>query len=157
MSHPSWYRGILAPAFAAMLCVPALAVAQGIQPHVPLSTTLGEIARMRTAYVDAINAKDAVAVNAMYTGDAVVLAADGSQITGAREIAQRTVDPAATWSPAVVRSTGVKVYGATAIDVGTWTVRTATGSEVTSRYLAVLRHDIKGWKFQNVAVVPATK
>ena len=156
MSHTSWYRRVLPSALAVILSVPAWAAGQGIQPHVPVSTTLGDIARMRSAYVEAFNARNAAAVNAMYAADAIVLGADGSETTGAA-IARRNLDSVSTWSPAVVRSTSVKVFGATAIDVGTWTIRTPAGVEVVSRYLAVLRRDVKGWKLQNVAVVPVTR
>jgi ketosteroid isomerase-like protein len=139
---------------AASLWLPTLAQGQGIQAHVPLSTTLGDIAKARAAYVDAYNARNAAAVTAMFTTDAVVLDADGSETVGARAIGERNAGAAASWPAAAVHSNKVRVFGATAVDVGTWTVRTADHGDAVHRYLAVLRHDVNGWKMQSVAVVP---
>ncbi|HEY3933751.1 MAG TPA: nuclear transport factor 2 family protein [Gemmatimonadales bacterium] len=157
MSGQLWYRRGLPLALAVSIWLPALAQGQGIQPHVPLSTTLGDIAKVRAAYVDAYNAKNAAAVSAMYTADAVVLDADGSETVGARAIGQRNADSVRSWPQASVHSSSVKVYGATAVDVGTWTVRTAAHGDAIQRYLAVLRHDVHGWKLMSVAVVPVPR
>ena len=158
MSRHLWYRCAAPLALAASLFIPAIAVGQGVpEPHVPVSTTLGDIAAMRAAYVDAFNAKDAKAASAMYTADAVLLNADGSQTIGMRSIAKLFADSAANWPHAVATSNSVKVYGNTAIDVGTWTVHPMTGGEMVSRYLAVLRHGVNGWKVQSVALVPVPK
>lgn len=158
MSPHRWCRHAVPLALAVGLSIPAIAAGQGIpEPHVPLSTTLGDIAKLRTAYVDAFNAKNSMAVSAMYTADAVVIDVDGSQVVGAKEIAKKNAYAAPNWPHAVIASHSVKVYGATAIDVGTWTVHPKEGGEVVNRYLAVLRHDMHGWKLQNVAVVPVPK
>jgi len=157
MLNQLWYRRVLPLAALACVGVPAMAIGQGIRPHRPVSTTIGDIAKVRTAYVNAVNTGNAAAVAAMYTPDAIVLGADGTQIVGARAIARLNADSAAGWAQSDVRSTSVKVFGATAIDVGTWTVQTAAGGQATRRYLAVLRHGVDGWKLQSVAIVPAVQ
>lgn len=158
MTCHRWCRHALPLALAVGFSLPAIAAAQGIPAaHVPLSTTLGDIATLRNGYVEAWNAKDANAVSAMYTSDAVVIDVDGTEVSGWKAIAKKNEDGAANWPHAVVNSHSVKVYGATAIDVGTWTVHPKEGGENVYRYLVVLRHGVKGWKLQNVAVAPVPK
>ena len=157
MPHPIWSRHAARFALIAALALPAVAPAQGIPPHVPVSTTLGDLARVRASYVDAFNAHDAAAVSKLYAPDAIVLGADGSETVGASAIAKANADSAATWPQASAHSNSVKVYGSTAIDVGTWTVHLANGGEQVSHYLAVLRHGVSGWKLQHVAIVPAAR
>jgi ketosteroid isomerase-like protein len=152
-----WYHHVLPLAALASLAIPAIAAGQGIQPHIPLSTTLGDIAKLRVAYVSAINGRNPGAASAMYTADAIVLGADGRQTIGAPAIAKLHSDSAAGWARSDIHSTSVKVFGATAVDVGTWAVRTPAGGETMRRYLAVLRHGVNGWKLQSVAIVPATQ
>ena len=49
MSRHSWYRCAAPLALAVSLFAPAIAAAQGVpQPHVPVSTTLGDIAAFRS-------------------------------------------------------------------------------------------------------------
>jgi len=136
--------------------LPAALAAQGIRPHVPVSTTIGDIAKVRAAYVDAYNARDAAAVNRIYTTDAVVLGPDGREMSGP-EVARRNLDSASVWQAATVRSTSVKVYGTTALDVGTWTTRPAAGDPVVRHYLAVFRHGVEGWKLQALAFDAASQ
>jgi uncharacterized protein (TIGR02246 family) len=158
MSRHPWYRHAVPLALAVSLFIPAIAAGQGIPAgHVPLSSTLGDIAQLRAAYADAFNAKDAKALTAMYTADAISIGADGRQTVGARAIGKMFADSAPTWPHAVVSSDTVRVYGSTAIDVGTWTVHPKEGGDIVNRYLVVLRHGIHGWKLQNVAVVPVPK
>jgi uncharacterized protein (TIGR02246 family) len=153
----SWSRHALPLAFAVSLLAPAVARGQGIQPHIPLKTTLAEIAALRSSYTDAYNAKDAAAISAMYTPDAMVVGSDGSVIMGASAIAKSDNDDAPNWPHIVITSTTVKVYGSMAIDVGTVTVHPKEGGEQVSRYLVVLHHGINGWKLQNAATTPVAK
>ena len=156
MLHRPWYRYALA--LAVSLCAPVLAVGQGIpKDRTPLPTTIGDIAAVRTAYVTAFNAKDAKAVSAMYTATATVIEASGVQTVGAAAIGKLLADSAATWPHAVVKSSSLKVYGSTAVDVGTWTVHPKAGGEFVFRYLVVLRKDINGWKLEYSAAVPVAK
>ena len=147
-------RAVRAGILAAAL--PAALAAQGIRPHVPITTTLDYIAKARTAYVDAYNAKNAAAIDHMYTTDAVVLGADGSEMTGPA-FARRNVDSADTWQEATVYSTSVKVYGATALDIGTWTTHPSAGDPVVRHYLAVFRHGVQGWKLQALALAAGAR
>ena len=156
MSHRLWYRYALA--LAVSVGAPLIAVGQGIpKDRTPLTTTVGEIAALRTAYVDAFNAKDANALSAMYTATATVIEVSGVQTVGAAAIGKLFADSAATWPHAVVKSSSLKVYGSTAVDVGTWTVHPKAGGEFVSRYLVVLRKDMKGWKLEYSAGVPVPK
>ena len=157
MATRRWYRSVPL-ALAVCLVLPAIVRGQGVPTnHVPLSTTLGDIAKVRNAYVEAYNAKDAKAVAALYTADAISIGPNGSQVVGARAISKVLADSAPTWPHAVVASTSVKVYGSTAVDVGTWTVHPQAGGEMVSRYIAVLRHGVTGWKLQHVVAVPVAK
>ena len=158
MSQGPWYRRALPLALAASLCIPFIASGQGIpKDRAPLTTTLGEISALRTAYVDAFNAKDAKALSAMYTTNAIIISADGSQTEGGPAISKMFADSAANWPHAVVKSSGLRLYGTTAVDVGTWTVHPKAGGEMVSRYLVVLRKDMKGWKLAYSANAPMSK
>ena len=142
---------------AAAVLAPA-AMAQGIESNrTPLRTTLAEIGTLRTEYVDAFNKKDAKALAGMYTANAVQVQADGTVLNGNAAISANAAKESATWPHAVIKSDTVYVYGATAVDIGTWTVHPKEGEEVVSRYITVLRHDMRGWKLANVVVVPTTK
>ncbi|MGH7522771.1 MAG: YybH family protein [Gemmatimonadales bacterium] len=158
MRCPKWCLHVVPLALVAGFAVPSVALAQGIPAaHVPLSTTLGDIAKVRNGYVEAWNAKDVKTVNSMYTPDAVVLDVDGTEVVGLSAIAKKNEEGASNWPHAVIASHSVKVYGSTAVDVGTWTVHPADGGEMVYRYLAVVRHGVHGWKLQNIAVAPIPK
>ena len=142
---------------AATILAPA-ARAQGVEPNrTPLRTTLAEITTVRTEYVEAYNKKDAKAVSALYTPNAVHIMADGSVVNGGAAISEGMAKDAPNWPHAVIKSDTVHVYGATAVDMGTWTVHPKEGGEVVSRYITVLRRDMRGWKLANVVVVPMSK
>lgn len=156
MTRHRWCRHAVPLALVIGFSMPAIAAGQGIPAaHVPLSTTLGDIAKLRTGYTEAFNAKDAKTVSANFTADAVLIDVDGSQTMGAKSIATKQAADAPNWPHAVVAANSTKVYGATAVEVGTWTVHPKEGGEVVYRYLVVLRHTVNGWKLQNVAVAPA--
>lgn len=145
-------------ALVAGFSIPAIASGQGIPAaHVPVSTTLGDIAKLRSGFAEAWNAKDAKTLNAMYTSDATVIDADGSVVTGWKAIAKKNEDGAANWPHEVITSQSVKVYGTTAVDVGTVAMHPKDGGEMTYHYLVVLRHGVNGWKLQNLAVAPIPK
>ena len=155
MSHRTWYRRAVPLVLAAAVMVPSIAAGQGIDsPRIPLRTALADIATLRTEYVNAFNAHDAKAISAMYADDAIVTNGDGSTAWGMADLSMGNSEGADNWPHAVIKSDTVKVYGATAIDVGTWTTHPKEGGEVVYRYLAVLRHDMHGWKLQYVASVP---
>ena len=82
MSLLRWYRHAALLVLASGLSVPA-AAGQGIPiPHPPLPTAQSDIAMLRSGYVDAFNNKDAKALSAKFTPNAVVLGVDGSQTMG---------------------------------------------------------------------------
>jgi ketosteroid isomerase-like protein len=138
---------------AASVLVPSIAAGQGIEsPRIPLRTALNDLATLRTSYVDAFNGKDSKALMALYTDDAIVVSAEGV-LTG-KEAIGKSMGDAANWPHAVTKSDSTRVYGATAVDVGTWTTHPAEGGEMKSSYLVVLRHDMNGWKVAYVADVP---
>jgi uncharacterized protein (TIGR02246 family) len=134
---------------------PVVASAQGVEPNrTPLRTTLAELTTLRSAYVDAFNKKDDKAVAALYTDNAIQIQADGSVLTGGAAIRQAMAGEAANWPHAVIKSDTVYVYGSTAVDVGTWTQHPKEGGENVTRYISVLRKDMRGWKLANVVLVP---
>jgi len=151
MPRWSWFRTAFP---AVLLAVPAIAAAQGVAPgRAALRTAHTELATLRTAYVDAFNKKDAAAVTAMYAPNAVMILPDGTMLTGKTEIGKRMADEAKGWPHAVVKSDTVRVYGATAVDIGQWVTHPEGGGEQVSRYVTVSRRDMKGWKIEHVVVV----
>ena len=149
-----WYRHAALLALASGLPLSA-ANGQGIpMPHPPLPTAQSDIATLRSAYVDAFNAKNAKALSAMFTPNAVVIGIDGSQTMGVPAIGKMFADSAPTWPHAVINSTGLTVFGALATDIGTWTTHPKAGGENVSRYMLVLRHNMNGWKIENMALIP---
>ena len=153
MSLRNWYRRAVPVVLAATVLVPSIAAGQGIEtPRIPLRTALNDIATLRSSYVDAFNGKDSKALMNLYSDDAIVVTSEGVS-TGKDAIAKGMGD-AGNWPHAVVKSDSVRVYGATAVDVGTWTTHPAEGGEMKSHYLVVLRHDMNGWKVAYVAEVP---
>ena len=134
---------------------PAVVSAQGVEPNrTPLRTTLQELTTLRSAYVDAFNKKDHKAVSEMYTVNAIQIQPDGVVLNGAAAIRQSMASNAPNWSHAVIESDTVYVYGSTAVDVGTWTEHPKDGGENVTRYVTVLRKDMRGWKVANVVLVP---
>jgi uncharacterized protein (TIGR02246 family) len=158
MTRHQWRRHAFQLALVAGFSVPTIASGQGIPAaHIPVSTTLGDIAKLRTAYGEAWNAKDAKAVNAMYTSDATAIDVDGSVVSGWKAIAKKNEDAAPNWPHTVITSQSVKLYGTTAVDVGTVAMHPKEGGEMMYHYLVVLRHGVNGWKLQDIAVAPIPK
>jgi hypothetical protein len=50
----------------------------------------------------------------------------------------------------------VRVFGNTAVDVGTVRMSGSEGHEDVSHYLVVLRRGVKAWKINSLAIVPET-
>ena len=145
------HRALVALAF---LSVPAFATAQGVKtPHAPVSTAVGDITSLRSSYAEAWNNKDAKALAGFYTADATVINPDGSRVAGPA-ITRWFADSAATLGHVVLASRSVRIYGSTAVDVGTATLTPLSGDPQVTEYLAVLRHDVKGWRLQYLASVP---
>jgi len=153
MSRWSWFRPVLP---VILLALPGVGTAQGVAPgRVPLRTALADLATLRTEYADAFNKKDAAAVTAMYANDAVLIFPDGTMLSGRSEIGKRMSDDAKTWPHAVIKSDTVRVYGATAVDIGQWITHPAEGGETSLRYVTVSRRGMNGWKIEHVVLVGA--
>jgi len=135
---------------------PSVAQAQGVEaPRLPLRTALDELGTFRAEYAEAYNRKDGAAVSAMYAPDAIVIESDGTVLNGAQEISAKLKDSSA--SPhIVIESDSVKVFGNTAVDVGTVRMHPEGGAEMVAHYLVVLRRNMQNWKLVSVAVVPVT-
>ena len=115
---------------------------------------IDELNSTRASYAEAFNAKDAAAVTAFYLPEAILIGPDGSQIMGAAAIGEMLKKDAPTWPHMVLESDTVRVYGGTAVDFGTVKTHPKAGGEEVSRYMAVLRRGMSGWKLASVAQVP---
>ena len=75
---------------------------------------------------------------------------------------RRSRRPSPRWRPTfphlVIKSDSLVAYGHTAVDVGTSTQHPATGGELVSHYLVVLRRGAgpDDWRIVRLAVVPVT-
>ena len=142
----------------ALLLVPSVAVAQGVAAdRARLRTAMDDLRAVRTEYVEAYNRKDAAAITAMYADDAILIQPDGTMLTGTEEIGKAMAEAAPTWAHSVISSDTVRVYGSTAVDIGTFTVHPAGGGEVVNRYTSVLRRGMRGWKLTHVIVMTPAK
>jgi len=139
-----------------VVLTPSIAFAQGIEsPRTPLRTSLDEIATVRSEYADAFARNDVKALAAVYTADAVIIAGDGSMSSGAEQIHQRLTAQVGRLGNVTIASDTVRVYGKTAVDIGRITAQLESGGEEASRYVAVLRRGMRGWKLAHVVTVPA--
>ena len=147
------FRAALSFVFAAV-ALPTVVSAQGVPAdRARLRTALSDIATLRTAYVDAFNQKDAKALAAFYTADGILIQPDGNLIQGREALAKAMADSAPQWPHAVIKSDTTRVYGSTAVDMGTWTEHPTGGGERVARYVTMLRRDMSGWKIAHVVVV----
>lgn len=157
MSRTPWLRCVLL-VVAALGFAGSSADAQGVEtPRLPLRTVIDELNSTRASYAEAYNAKDAAAVTAFYLPEAIVVLPDGSQVMGATAIGEMLKKDAPNWPHMVLASDTVRVYGGTAVDFGTVKLHPKAGGEDVSRYMAVLRRGLHGWKLASVAQVPVIK
>jgi uncharacterized protein (TIGR02246 family) len=135
--------------------VPNVANGQGIEkPRVPLRTALDELTALREEYSEAFNKKDTATLVDMYAPDAIVIPGDGTVLTG-REAIRKNLE-AGPWGKMSIASDTVRVFGNTAIDVGTVRTSRSEGGEDVGHYLVVLRRGVKVWRVNSLAVVPET-
>ena len=155
MSRTPWLRRVLLVVAALGFAGASAATAQGVEaPRLPLRTVIDELNSTRASYAEAYNAKDAAAVTAFYLPEAILVLPDGSQIMGASAIGEVLKKDAPSWPHMVLASDTVRVYGGTAVDFGTVKLHPKAGGEEVSRYMAVLRRGLHGWKLASVAQVP---
>lgn len=158
MPGRKWSRRVAPLLLTAGLVVPSFALAQGIAPgRTPLRTSLDEIRVVRESYAEAYNRKDAAAVASVYADDAVVVFPDGSMLSGSEAIAAHLKAEAPNWPHLVIKSDTVRVYGNTAVDIGTATMHPKEGAEEISRYMVMTRRGMNGWKVTHVTLVPMAK
>jgi uncharacterized protein (TIGR02246 family) len=133
--------------------LPSMANGQGIEkPRVPLRTALDELTALREEYAEAFNKKDTAALVDMYAPDATVIRGDGTVLTG-KEAIRKGLE-AGPWGKMSIASDTVRVFGNTAIDIGTSRTSRSDGGEDVAHYLVVLRRGVKVWKVNSLAVVP---
>ncbi|MEP6689360.1 MAG: nuclear transport factor 2 family protein [Gemmatimonadales bacterium] len=155
MSRIPRFRRVLLKVVALGFAAATAAAAQGVEtPHLPLRTVIDELNSTRASYAEAYNAKNAAAVTAFYLPEAILVLPDGSQLMGATAIGEVMKKDAPTWPHMVLASDTVRVYGGTAVDFGTVTLHPKAGGEEVSRYMAILRRGLHGWKVASVAQVP---
>ncbi len=136
--------------------LPNVADGQGIEkPRVPVRTALDELRVLRAAYSEAFNKKDTATLVDMYAPDATVIRGDGTVLTG-REAIRKSLE-AGPWGKMSIASDTVRVFGNTAIDVGTVRTSRSEGGEDVGHYLVVLRRGVTVWRVNSLAVVPEIK
>jgi uncharacterized protein (TIGR02246 family) len=140
----------------ALACLlPNVATGQGIErPRVPVRTALDELRVLRQEYAQAFNKKDTDKLVSMYAPDATLIRGDGTVLTGTDAI-RKSLD-AGPWMKMSIASDTVRVFGNTAVDVGTVRMAGSDGHEDVSHYLVVLRRGVTTWKANSVAIVPET-
>jgi uncharacterized protein (TIGR02246 family) len=133
--------------------LPNVANGQGIErPRVPVRKALDEIRVLREVYADAFNKKDTATLGDIYAPDAIVIAGDGTMLTG-KEAIQKSLEEG-PWGKMSIASDTVRVFGNTAYDVGTVRISRSGGGEDISHYLVVLRRGVTHWKVSSLASVP---
>jgi ketosteroid isomerase-like protein len=137
-----------------VLASPALA--QIDEPVVPLQTKQTELNRFRVEYAENFNKHDVAATLAMYAPDARVIIGNGQVFVGTEQIRGMLTQSVTEVPHLIIASDTMAIYGNTAIDIGTTTAHPAAGGEQVSRYIVVLRRDLKGWHLIRVAVTPVT-
>jgi ketosteroid isomerase-like protein len=141
-------------ALGLVLATTSVASAQGIEePRIPLTTAVTELTRFRAEYSDNLGRKDVKALAGMYSPDAIVIRADATTITGPDAIQAWLAERTQKAESATVTSDSLRVFGNTAVDVGTTTVVLQGGGTTVTRYLAVFRRGMKDWKLLRVALV----
>jgi uncharacterized protein (TIGR02246 family) len=135
--------------------LPSVANGQGIEkPRVPVRTALDELRVLRAEYAEAFNKKDTATLVGMYASDATLIGGDGNMLKG-KEAIQKSLE-AGPWQKMSIASDTVRVFGNTAVDVGTVRMAGSEGHEDVSHYLVVLRRGVETWKINSVALVPET-
>jgi uncharacterized protein (TIGR02246 family) len=109
---------------------------------------------IREEYAEAFYKKDTATLVAMYAADATLIGGDGNVLKG-KEAIQKSLE-AGPWQMMSIASDTVRVFGNTAVDVGTVRMAGSGGHQEVSHYLVVLRRGVTTWKINSLAVVPET-
>ena len=83
--------------------------------------------------------EDGAAVASVYSTDAVIIDGRGARVSGADAIRQYMDARASEGGHMVLASDSVRVYGNTAVDIGTVTIHPEGGGEEVADYMAVSR------------------
>lgn len=155
MSPTSWLPRAVPLLLTLGLATPSVIAAQGVEePRIPLRTALMELNTLRTEYSDAFNRKDGAALAGVYASDAVFIDADGAKLVGNDAIREYMIARSEKGGHMVIASDTVRVYGNTAVDMGTVTIHPEGGGEDVAHYMTVSRRSMTGWKIVSVALVP---
>lgn len=158
MTIPSRFRPCLSLAVALACLTPSVASGQGIKrPTTPVRTARDELREFRETYAAAYIKKDSMAVAGMYTPDAIVIQGDGNVVMGKDAIRKAIAADVPTLTELTITSDTMRVVGNTAWDVGTARRQLSAGGEQVVHYLAVLRHGLKSWKLDRLALVPESR
>jgi uncharacterized protein (TIGR02246 family) len=135
--------------------LPNVAAGQGVErPHVPIRRAMDEIRVLRQEYAEAFNKQATATLVAMYAPDATLIRGDGEMLTG-KDAIQKSFE-AGPWGKLSIESDTVRVFGNTAVDVGTARTARKEGGEDVGRYLVVLRRGVTTWKISSLASVPVS-
>lgn len=155
MSRPSWFSRAVPLLLTLGLAAPSVVAAQGVEePRIPLRTALMELNTLRTEYADAFNRRDGAALAGVYASDAVFIDADGAKMVGNDAIREYMIARSEKGGHMVIASDTVRVYGNTAVDMGTLTIHPEGGGEDVAHYMTVSRRGMTGWKIVSVVQVP---
>ena len=155
MSRPSWFSRAVPLLLMLGLAAPSVVAAQGVEePRIPLRTALMELNTLRTEYADAFNRRDGAALAGVYASDAVFIDADGAKMVGNDAIREYMIARSEKGGHMVIASDTVRVYGNTAVDMGTLTIHPEGGGEDVAHYMTVSRRGMTGWKIVSVVQVP---
>lgn len=134
---------------------PSMVKAQIEEGRIPLQTALTELFRFRESYAETYNRKDVAGVAAMYDTSAVVILPNGSILKGRAAVAKSLGD-AAPLPHLVIESDSLRVFGNTAIDVGTVKMHPSGAPEIVTRYMVVLRRGFNEWRLVYASQTPVT-
>ena len=135
---------------------PTVVGAQIEEGRIPLQTAMTELFRFREAYAESYNSKNVAAVSAMYDTSAVVILANGTMLKG-RVAINKSLTDAAPLPHMVIESDSIRVFGNTAIDVGTLKMHPSGAPEIVTRYIVVLRRGFNEWKLVYASQTPVAK
>lgn len=136
------------------LAAPAVVQAQIPDEAIPLQTSLSQLRVLRAEYAEAWNNKDAAALTALYTDDAVAVLPDGKVLSGSKALHAYFADQGSALPHMVITPNEPRVYGNMAFEEGMLTQHPAGGGEVHLRYMVVSRRNMSQWKLFRTITVP---
>jgi uncharacterized protein (TIGR02246 family) len=130
--------------------------AQGVPENAaPLEPTTAQLERLRTKYNEAFNKKDAAAVAALYTQNAIVITSDGQVLQGRPAIEQGMRTASADWGQLTSTGLDTRRLGSWGWQVGSTEMKGGPTAEA-GRYLAIFGKEQGVWKIRALASVTDT-